>query len=162
MKPTFRVVIALVHTGSRLASGDCGTKISVLAAPPSAGLASGAANAEAAPSSRLRRFIGTLPSGLADVPEHHGGPLQDALHIVPPRGTLAVAAERNERQVGERPKLILAFQPHLLLPLRRAQPRLIQVLGLRIGWPAEPSILAVAANEVGQQRVAIIRRRDNR
>ena len=31
--------MALVHTGSRLANGDCGTKISVFAAPPIAGRA---------------------------------------------------------------------------------------------------------------------------
>ena len=54
MKPTFRVVIALVHTGSRLASGDCGTKISVFAAPPIAGRASVAA---AVPSRKLRRCM---------------------------------------------------------------------------------------------------------
>ena len=40
MKPTFRVVMALVQTGSRLASGDCGTKISVFALAPIAGRAS--------------------------------------------------------------------------------------------------------------------------
>ena len=54
MKPTFRVVIALVHTGSRLASGDCGTKISVFAAPPIAGRAS---IAIAAPDRKSRRFM---------------------------------------------------------------------------------------------------------
>src|SRR5215469_18579385 len=60
MKPTFRVVIALVHTGSRLANGDCGTKIKVFAVPPIAGPASVAA---AAPSSRLRRCILVVPPG---------------------------------------------------------------------------------------------------
>ena len=54
MKPTLRVVIALVHTGSRLASGDCGTNNSVFVVPPIAGRASVAA---AAPSRKLRRFM---------------------------------------------------------------------------------------------------------
>ena len=57
MKPTFRVVIALVHTGSRLASGDCGTNFSVLAVAPMAGRASAAA---AAPARKLRRCMAQL------------------------------------------------------------------------------------------------------
>src|SRR5689334_3966374 len=62
MKPTLRVVMALVQTGSRLASGDCGTNTSVLAPPPTEGAASAgpardAAADAAAPCNRLRRFI---------------------------------------------------------------------------------------------------------
>src|SRR5579862_56773 len=52
-----RVVIALVHTGSRLASGDCGTNNKVFVVPPIAG----AASSEAAPVKRPRRFMVIVP-----------------------------------------------------------------------------------------------------
>src|ERR1051326_8783751 len=53
----FRVVIALVQTGSRLASGDCGTNASVFTVPPIAG----AARTLAAPAKKPRRGIVVFP-----------------------------------------------------------------------------------------------------
>src|SRR5579872_336490 len=104
MKPTFRVVIALVHTGSRLARGDCGTKMSVFAVPPMAGRASVAA---AAPARKLRRF---MMSDFRYVPEYDRRPFQNACHVVAPCGTLAVAAEWNEWERGECFELVFALQ----------------------------------------------------
>src|ERR1700733_7994185 len=58
-----RVVIALVHTGSRLASGDCGTNNRVFVVPPIAGAASAVL---AAPARKPRRYMVLFPPVVPD------------------------------------------------------------------------------------------------
>ena len=145
--------MALVHTGSRLANGDCGTNNRVFVVPPIAGAASVVAWRRR-PESRVDASL----QSLLDVPEHHGRTLQNpAARLSRQAAHLPIAAERNERQRLERLQLIDALQPRLFRRLCRTEPFSINLLDLRIAWPAEPRILSVAADEVGQQRIAMIR-----